>query len=80
MKIEEKTKRNKHYLRDTLLAPPRKKSSLVVEAEDIETYKKAALAAMPAAPQLPSGDEVEEKKEEVSAAPPKRAGRKPKDE
>ena len=43
MKIEEKTKRNKDYLRETLIAPPRRKASLIVEADEIESYRTALL-------------------------------------
>lgn len=43
MKIEENTKRNKDYLRQTLIAPPRRKATLIVETEDIESYRTALL-------------------------------------
>jgi len=43
MKIEEKTKRNKDYLRETLIAPPRRKASLIVEVDEIDSYRTALL-------------------------------------
>lgn len=46
MKIEEKTRRNKNYLRETLVAPPRRKASLVVEVDEIDAYKTALQTAL----------------------------------
>lgn len=65
MQIEEKTRRNRNYLRETLTAPPRKKAPLVVERDQINKYRQAAQQlgdgeqqASPAALPEPKGEEL----------------------